>query len=197
MSYRNTALFLAIFTAFVCSIHAQNKPDASKPANDQSRFEQLEKSDRDAFETLRVGMTGTEFIDLDFFLPAARDAWTVSVSAHGGFAGGNRLIAAINSNGNYLCHPRSFNAAANIVPTDAFEQISRLVNSEKFIYNAQAVYSEPGVPFCSDCSVEILTITRKTKKLVIKDQYAVSGLAQSAPKLWEIYEKVVNSAACR
>ena len=47
-----------------------------------------------------------DFIDLNFFLPKSKDSWTLSITAHGGFAGVTRLLAAVNSNGNYLCSPR-------------------------------------------------------------------------------------------
>lgn len=194
MNYGNFTVFFLLFFFSLPNAFGQSKTDWKKPEEERKKAEELQRTNKEILGNIASFRDAGQVLNLDFFLPDTRDSWTVSISAKGGISGGNRLLAAVNSNGNYLCHPRTFDITKNVITGDVFDEINRLVNREKFIYNALAVYDETG---SANSSTEIMTIARKTKKAVIKDNYNVETLAESAPNLREIYDKVLSSAACQ
>lgn len=202
MNYRALTVFFLLFFFSLPNAFGQSKAEWKKLEEERKKAEELQRTNKvilgniASFRDTREDLS--EIFNLDFFLPDMRDSWTVSISEKGGFQRKNRLLAAINSNKNYLCHPRTFDISKNVITNDVFDEINKLVNRQKFILNSLAIYDETNpTENCADCSTEILTITRKTKKNVIKDIYYVKSLADSAPNLQEIYEKVLNSAACQ
>lgn len=198
MNYRALTVFLLLFFFSLSNAFGQNKAEWKKLEEERKKAEELQRTNKEILGNIASFREAKEIFNLDFFLPDSRDSWTVSISEKAGFSGKNKLLAAINSNGNYLCHPRTFDISKNIVTTDVFDEINRLINRQKFILNSLVLYDETNPPQnCAECSTEVLTIARKTKKSVIKDNYYVKTLAASAPNLQEIYEKVLSSAACQ
>lgn len=198
MIYRALTVFFLLFFFSLPNAFGQTKAELKQQERERKKAEDIQRTNKLISESIASSRNSREIFDLDFFLPDYRDSWTVSISSTDRITGKKHLLAAVNSNGNYLCHPRTFDISKNIVANDAFGEINRLVNREKFLLNSIAFYDETAITTDKiEVSTEILTIARKTKKEIIKDNYNVKNLSESAPNLLGIYEKVLNSAACQ
>lgn len=198
MNYGAITVFLMLFFFSLSNAFGQDKAEWKRLEEERKKAEELQRTNKVILGNIASFREAEEVFNLDFFLPDSRDSWTVSISEKAGFTGKNKLLAAVNSNGNYLCHPRTFDIAKNIVTNDVFDEINNLVRRQKFLLNASVLYDETNPPeSCADCSTEVLTIARKTKKSIIKDNYYVRTLAASDANLQEIYVKVLSSAACQ
>lgn len=177
-------ILLCSFLMFVCAVStfAQNSdkhfwnPNGKEPRTAQSNLETT--------------------LNLDYFLPKQKDAWTVSIISKGGISGGTKLIAGINSNGNILCLQNDPKLKTNQIPVEAFNEITRLVRSEKFLFRIDALYEENTIEHCSDCSTELLSITHRSKKNILTNLYTLDHLSHDESRLKQIYDKVAAFGIC-
>lgn len=201
MSIKNLSAALILILCAFAFAFAQDK----KPKNDdylerqrqqREQDERLEKAKRD--EKPFVVPKVDEFLDLDFFLPAADDGWTFSVLATGGVFGGTRLLAAVNSDGNFLCTPKDAEFKSKLVAKPIFQIIAQLAAVD--FPRLNSIKTNPprqSISYCSDCARETLTVVRRAGQTVETFHYDIKDLAASEHGLREIYEKVLDSAECR
>ncbi|HQU86551.1 MAG TPA: hypothetical protein PKY59_25695 [Pyrinomonadaceae bacterium] len=198
MIYRALTVFFLLFFFSLPNAFGQTKAELKEQERERKKAEDIQRTNKFISDNIASIRDSREIFNLDFFLPDYRNSWTVSISSTDKNSGKKHLLAAVNSNGNYLCHPRTFDVTRNLVESNIFGEINRLVNREKFLLNATVYYDEAETSEAvNQSSAEIMTIARKTKNDIIKDNYNVKILESAAPNLWEIYEKVLNSAACQ
>lgn len=198
MIYRTLTVFFLLFFFSLPNAFGQTKAELKEQERERKKAEDIQRTNKFISDNIASIRDSREIFNLDFFLPDYRNSWTVSISSTEKVSGKKHLLAAINSNGNYLCHPRTFDVNKNLVSTDVFDEINRLVNREKFLVNVTAFYDEAEASEAANAnSEEIMTIARKTKNEIIKDNYNVKNLETNDSNLWQIYEKVLSSAACQ
>ncbi|MBA2620779.1 MAG: hypothetical protein H0U87_06235 [Acidobacteria bacterium] len=158
----------------------------------QERLEEAKQA-----ETILAAQKEAEFPDLKFFLPVAENSWTISIAATGGFFGGTRLLAAVNSDGNFLCFPKDTDFKDKFVSKEIFQSIANIAAADFSKLNLLEAKQPPKkISFCSDCAVETLTISRRSEKGAEDFHFHVADLEASA-NLNQLYEKVLNSAECK
>ena len=166
---------------------------------ERQRREQEERLEQTKqVEAVLAAQKEAQFSNLEFFLPAGTNAWTISIAATGGFLGGTRLLAAINSSGNFLCDAKETDFKDKFVDEKIFQSIAKIAAAD-FSKLSLLETKQPTnkISFCSDCSVETLTIARRSEKGVEIFRFNAADLAATDADLKQLYEKVLNSAECR
>jgi hypothetical protein len=196
--------FTAAIILILCvaaSLFGQNKKSTNDDYLEQERQqrEQQERLDKEKqAEIILAAQRAAEFSDLKFFLPAVENSWTISIAATGGFLGGTRLLAAVNSDGNFLCNQNDSEFKNKFVAKEIFESISQIAtNSFSKLRLVETKSPQKKISFCSDCAVETLTISRRSEKGVEIFRFNVADLSETDADLKQLYEKVLNSAECR
>ena len=175
------AVVLLIFSLSLFSF-AQNNNDADKNKQVKSAKQKKKK---------KFGkIIGVGIMDLNYFLPEGENAWTLSLTSSGGFAGVTRLLAAVNSNGNYLCSPDQ-EFRNRLLETDVLERFFHFV--ETLDYSTFNENKNAEIRGCMDCSYTTLTL--QTKNGVISRRQA--GFSNAENDLKQIYDRLSNMDECR
>ena len=190
-------LFTVILVIFSLSllIFAQDKKRGDdKNRNEQQRQEELRRQQEEFNKTLE-NVNHAEAVDLSSFLPKAENSWSISVTATGGFTGGTRLLAAINSDGNYLCHPEG-EFKTRFVSENALDSLTFLARTVDFsLWNKNDVQY---IKWCNDCSYMTMSFTFRDKKSKFKTyRYSRNDLSTSDEEIRQIYERVIKAANCK
>ena len=133
---------------------------------------------------------GIGVMDFSYFLPESNNAWTLSLTSSGGFAGVTRLLAAVNSNGNYLCSPNQ-EFRNRLLEKDVLDEIFYFVetlNYSKFNETKDAV-----IQGCMDCSYTTLTLQTKNG-FISRTQ---SSFSNAENDVRQIYDRLSNLTECR
>ena len=138
-----TTVFIDFFPLdfFICSKQLAIK------SNDQNK---QAKSAKQKKKKTSSSIIGIGVMDFSYFLPESNNAWTLSLTSSGGFAGVTRLLAAVNSNGNYLCSPNQ-EFRNRLLEKDVLDEIFYFVetlNYSKFNETKDAV-----IQGCMDCTL--------------------------------------------
>lgn len=175
------AVVLLFFSLSLFSF-AQNNNDADQ--NKQSKSAKQKKKKKFG-KIISAGV-----MDLSYFLPEGKNAWTLSLTSSGGFAGVTRLLAAVNSNGNYLCSPdQEFrNRLLETDVLDSFFNFVETLNYSKFTASRNAQISG-----CMDCSY--MTLTLQTKNGFVSRTQA--GFSNAENDVKQIYDRLSNLDECR
>ena len=193
--------YLASLFLIFCAagfLFAQNKKSPS-----DEYVEQLQIEREDAANSKRAGeflalRTAALFPDLNLFLPSENESWAVSITANGGIMGGSRLLAAVNSDGNYVCSSKNAEFRNRFVDKKIFAEIARIAKGGFSLLNpVKNTLNLPPISYCSDCSYETFNFVLRRDKTVKVFQFNLKELAESAPELMLIYEKVSNTPECR
>lgn len=155
---------------------------------EQRRME-AEQREKVAFESVQK-LANKEFIDLNFFLPESKNSRFISVTSKDGFTGGTRLLAAVNSDGNYLCSTHR-NFTKQTIAKDIIDSLFQTING--FDFDKFATGNVKKIEFCSDCAYTTLTF-RNAEKTYRFDR---AGFANADSEIKAIYDKVVYSSGCQ
>lgn len=168
----------------------------NKAANEylQQQLEEELRRKQDALTEDLEARKQPMFLDLRFFVPESDDAWSLSIMATGGILGGTRLLAAINSDGNVLCHPRDAEFKARLAPKVQFDEIVQLAKQEMPLKNIHRVVNKETRIACHDCSFEFLSYNYRENGLISTGTYAVNRLTKSQ---YQLYSKVLEASVCR
>jgi hypothetical protein len=134
--------------------------------------------------------TGITPFDLSYFLPKTKNSWFVSITATGGILGGTRLLAAVNSNGNYVCNHTEQDFQNQQLAQNAFDELSQKVAAFDFKkFNDSDADKIEG---CSDCVYKILNYNngKNTYRFNLQKFSLVNS------ELKNIYNQIVTSAPC-
>jgi hypothetical protein len=197
MALKNTiaVLSLIVVSAFACI--AQDKNKEQKQYQDELLRQQSEENQK-KLDELVAEQRKAGVIDLDFFVPAKIDAWMVSLTATGGVTGGNRLLAAINSDGNILCGLKDDAFKTRLAPADSVKTLAELVIVQSPRLGFFDTYStNPIIKYCNDCSYEILSISSMNSKGSIRTgRFDAARLTEGTNALNSIYQKLLETAVC-
>ena len=129
-------------------------------------------------------------MDLGFFLPDANNSWTLSLTSAGGFAGVTRLIAAVNSNGNFLCKPEQEfrNRLLEKVVLDEIFDFVETTDFSKFNTN-----DKKSIDYCMDCAYTMLTL--QTREGFVSR--TLNAYANETTEVKKIYDRLNDLEECR
>jgi hypothetical protein len=133
---------------------------------------------------------GIGIMDLNHFLPEGENAWTLSLTSSGGFAGITRLLAAVNSNGNYLCSPND-EFRNRLLELDVLDGIFDFVETVDYSTFNQNKDSE--IKGCMDCSYTTLMLQTKNGS-ISRTQVSFSNVENDVKR---IYDRLSNLDECR
>ncbi len=184
MNARTIGLLLLAILSFSMSALAQG--DFYEQERDRLEAEERQREVTKKFEAV----TGITPFDLSYFLPKTKNSWVVSITAQGGILGGTRLLAAVNSNGNYVCNPAQQDFQTQQLAQNAFDELSQKVAAFDFKkFNDNDADEIKG---CSDCLYKTLNYTNG--KNTYRFNLQKFSLADS--ELKDIYNQIVTSAPC-
>ncbi len=185
MSLKPFGILLLIISLSAFSF-AQTAPASSDSTNydGKSAKKSVKKKKSKSFSSPANGM-----MELDFFLPEGKNSWTLSLTSSGGFAGVTRLIAAVNSNGNYLCNPDE-EFRNRLLEKDVLDNIFDFV--ETFDFSKFSENETGQIPGCMDCSYTTLTLRTKNGFASRKVSFS-----ESAASIKKIYVEMNDLAECR
>lgn len=147
---RKTALLLLAFFSLSIFLSAQYVPsndEYSLKMNANPNPEKKKKKKKIPFAKPENAL------DLYFFLPRKSDAWTLSLTSSGGFSGTTQLIAAVNSNGNFLCNTDE-DFRNRLLEKSVLDEIFDFVEAQDFTKFNRV--SRSGVKYCMDCAYKTL-----------------------------------------
>lgn len=178
--------FLLLFVILSFSLAAAAQGDFYEQERDRLEAEQRQQENNKKFEAA----TGIIPFDLSYFLPNTKDSWFISITTTGGFAGGTQLIAAVNSDGNYLCSTEQ-DFTNQLIARDVADPLFQTVNNVDFKkFNSHKVKK---IEFCSDCSYTTLTFQKGDKIY----NYSRNNFFNADNEIKEIYDKVISSSGCQ
>lgn len=191
------ASFILIFCTVASSFAQDKKPIKENYSEQHQKEQKRAQATKQAEETL-AALREAQFPDLNFFLPAAQDSWIVSLTASGGIFGGTRLLAAVNSDGNFLCYPKDEKFKDKFVERKIFDEIALIAKVEfpHLISPEDTEVAQP-ISYCSDCAQETLTVRIRRNNTIEIFRYRVGAFAKSEPKLGKIYDMILNSRECK
>ena len=129
-------------------------------------------------------------MDLNYFLPEDKNAWTLSLTSSGGFAGVTRLLAAVNSNGNYLCSPNQ-EFRNRLLEKDVLDEIFDFV--ETLDYSKFNETKDAEIQGCMDCTYTTLTLQTRNG-FISRSQ---SSFSNADNDVKQIYDRLSNLDECR
>ena len=182
---RKTAFFLlAIFSLSIFS-SAQYLP-----SNDEYslKMNAQTKTDKKKKKKLSNGIPPSA-VDLYYFLPPQKDAWTLSLMSVGGFSGTVRLIAAVNSNGNYLCNAQE-DFRNRLLEKPVLDEIFGFVDTQDFSKFSKVVST--GFSLCSDCAVTTLNFQTRNGFA----NHVMPNLEKDTEEIKRIYALLSNLDEC-
>ena len=195
MSIKKILTIVSVTFSLSLMIFAQDKKGYDdKYREQQQRQEELRRREEEVNKTLEEAKRD-ESLDLSFFLPKAENSWSIIVTASGGFAGGTRLLAAVNSDGNYLCQPRG-EFKTRFVSENALDSLTFFARTFDFsIWNRNDAQH---IKWCNDCSYMTISFAFRNKKSRIETyRYSRGDLSTSEEEIRQIYERVISAANCK
>lgn len=135
------------------------------------------------------------------FLPTDKDSWSISITQSGGFTGVTNIIAAVNSEGRYICQKDDLSIYQK-APKNYFDKLSGFISQTdlsifKKFSSSQKKENNP-ITFCRDCRVTTLTYSYRKNKSDVK-MYQASSLAfpNVEGEIKKLYENTINAANCQ
>lgn len=156
------------------------------PSNDEASL----KMNGHKKKKQKVRVLGNGIFDLNYFLPENDNSWTLSLTTSGGFAGITRLVAAVNSNGNYLCTPNG-EFRNKLLEKNSLDEIFDFV--ETLDYSSFNQTMEAEIKGCMDCSYSTLTL--QTRNGFFSRSQAVFSNAENNVR--QIYDRLSSLEECR
>lgn len=161
------------------------------PSNDEYSLKMNEKKKSDKKKKKKIpNEMPVNALDLNFFLPGGMDAWTLSLTSSGGFSGTTRLIAAVNSNGNYLCNTGE-NFRNRLLEKSFLDEIFDFVETEDFSKFSRV--AQTGVKYCMDCSS--VTLNLQTRNGFVSRP--MTDYANEPEAIRRIYDHLNDLDECR
>lgn len=179
-------LFSAVILFFALSGIAFGQYDPNEP---------LSREERERINKEFIALTQPELSILDYFLPEYKDSWTISIKSSGGIMGITRIVAAINSDGKYLCsnqksklleapQQNSFNKLFDLVRQTDFSLLKKNKKDLTFI--------------CNDCILTTVTYSFRPKKSRIKTfQFTSASYSFIDGDFKNLYEGILNTTDCQ
>ena len=150
-------LFTTVLIVFCFAIFSFAQDMA---VNDDRKIQQTsDRQKKKRTESVNELVDAAKFLDLNFFLPESENAWALSLTSTGGFFGGTRLLAAVNSNGNYLCDA-SQEFKNRLLEKDVLDRVFNFV--ETFDFSKFSNEDAKLIEGCMDCAYTTLTLQTKT-----------------------------------
>lgn len=177
-------LFTIFFLLFSLSIFSFSQNNNDKDQNKQAKSAKQKKKKKS------VKLFGVGVMDLRYFLPESENAWTLSLTSSGGFAGVTRLLAAVNSNGNFLCAPDQ-EFRNRLLETDVLDEIFDFV--ERLDHSKFSERKDAEIQGCMDCSYTTLTL--QTRNGFVSRTQASFSNAENDVK--QIYDRLSSLDECR
>ena len=188
MNVKKIFAFFLLIVACAVLITAQDK-DKIKDLAEKQRLEELQRL-QDELKRNSERHTVGDINDLQFFLPKRKDSWYLSITESGGFAGVSRVVAAINSDGNYLCS-RGENFQNQFVGKNLLASLMQKVED---LSSKKSDFNQPEeIKYCSDCLFKTLTFQKSDKFYI----YNSVNFTNADDKIKGIYNEVINSAICQ
>lgn len=184
---RKTAFFLLAFFSLSIFSFAQYVPsndEYSLRMNAQTKSDKKKKKKKIPYE-MPVNAS-----DLIFFMPAGNDAWTLSLTSSGGFAGVTRLIAAVNSNGNYLCSTGE-DFRNRLLEKPVLDEIFDFVETSNFTKFGDT--ESKNVDYCMDCAYTRLTLQTRNGFV----SRTLNDYANETAAIRQIYDRLNDLQECR
>ncbi|CAN5830281.1 hypothetical protein BH20ACI4_BH20ACI4_24030 [soil metagenome] len=179
-------LFTTVLLVFSFSIFSFPQNDNDSDQNKQTKSAKQKKSKKIFNQIFGIGV-----MDLNYFLPESENAWTLSLTSSGGFAGVTRLIAAVNSNGNYLCSPNQ-EFRNKLLEKEVLDEIFDKIETfdfSNFDKNEENILTKN----CMDCLYATLTLQTKNG-FVSRTQFS---FANAEIDVKQIYDRLSNLNECR
>ena len=178
-------LFIVSFALFISAQDRNKERDLAE----RQRLEELQRL-QDERERNSEKHSVADINGLAYFLPKKEDSWYISVTENGGFTGVSKLIAAINSDGNYLCS-REQNFENQFLVKSSFAPLFQRV--ENFNFKKSDFKKPKEIKYCKDCSYKTLTFQNANKFYV----YNRVIFTKDDGVIKEIYDEIINLTACR
>lgn len=163
------------------------------PSNDENSLKMNEKIKADKKKKKKKKIPNempVNGLDLYFFLPPTTDAWTLSLTSSGGFSGMTRLLAAVNSNGNYLCSAED-DFRNRLLEKTVLDEIFDFVETEDFSKFSRVTQYE--FSYCMDCPV--ITLNLQTRNGFASRP--MTNYANETAVIKQIYDRLNNLDECR
>lgn len=178
--------FVLLIASCTLLVSAQDK---TKDLAEKQRLEELQRLEDKLNRNSEIH-PAADINGLNFFLPKTKNSWYLSITENGGFAGVSRIVAAVNSDGNYLCS-REQNFENQFIAKDLFASLFQKVENFNF---KKSDFSRPEeIKYCSDCLYKTLTFQKADKFYI----YNSVNFTKADDGIKEIYNEVINSAACQ
>ena len=177
--------FLILSCALFISAQDTKK---DKDLAEQQRLEELQRL-QDELNQNPAKPSVLDFNELSYFLPKAKDSWYISLTENGGFTGVSKLIAAINSDGNYLCS-REQNFGNQFVAKNLFDAFAQKIADTAF--RSSDINRPEEIKFCSDCLYKTLTFQSANKFY----RYNRINFTKADGVIKEVYDEIMNLTPC-
>ncbi len=177
-----TLLLMIISFSLLASAQDDYYEQEQRRMEEEKRQEEANKS----FEKL----ARNDFLDLEFFLPKTENSWFISITAHGGIMGGTRLLAAVNSDGNYLCRTANQDFQNQLAAKGVFDNLKQ--NVAGFDFSKYFSGDVKPIKGCRDCVEEYLNFY-DGKKIY---SYNVRSFSLANFQIKKIYNQIFESATC-
>lgn len=185
----NSRKLLILFLVMISVSLIANAQTVKDDLQERQRIEDMERQQEELNKNY-YRMAAPEHQYLEYFLPDSKNSWFISITRSGGILGGSKLLAAVNSEGRYLCSEEQ-DFSNQFIEKNIFSSLSSTINSvEMTKLNLFEVKSLSG---CMDCAITKFTYRSGN---TTKTYFGVDSLSDNS-KLKEIYNQVVNSASCK
>lgn len=161
------------------------------PGNDENSLKMNAKIKADKKKKKKIpNEMPVNGLDLYFFLPPRTDAWTLSLTSSGGFSGLTHLIAAVNSNGNYLCSAEN-DFRNRLLEKPVLDEIFDFVETEDFSkFGKVTPYS---FKYCMDCPYQTLNLQTRNGFV----SRPMTNYANETAVIKQVYDRLSNLEECR
>lgn len=185
MTQKILTIILLIFSLSIFSFAQTTQKTEDQKVQKPSGKQKKKRSD-----SMSEITRAANFLDLSFFLPDGKTAWALSLTSTGGFAGGTRLLAAVNSNGNYLCSPRQ-EFKNRLLKKDILDPVFNFVETLNFskLDDEESVIIEG----CMDCAYTTLTL--QTRNGVFR--HTRNSFYNATGEVKEIYDRLSGLDECK
>lgn len=189
MNVKKIFTLFFVIVSFSLLVNAQDKDRELEKLIEQQRLEEMRLQQEELLESLK---NPTPFVadGLDYFLPKTKDSWFISITRTGGLVGGTQIVAAVNSDGNYLCTLQQ-DFSNQFIAKDVFTPFYQTVNTFEFKkYNYNKVKK---IEYCNDCAYTTLTFQNGKNTY----SYSRNSFVNAEGEIKAIYDKVIDSSGCQ
>lgn len=163
------------------------KSESNKAWEEEQRREEQDRRIEELNERLKEAQR-SQYIDLRNYLPKPKDSWVVSITSTGGFAGGTRLLAGVDSDGNSIC-TLDGNLTKTVLAKNISDELLPFLKNLRF---SKWDYDDVKLPVCNDCTY--MTLTYQSRNGVYR--YSRYDLSMGDNEIQNIYAKIINAADC-